>query len=496
MSSHVKTITMKSSTMFFGKIFDSLLMFVFNIFAARLLGAKDYGTYVYLSTIIMFGSIGLKMGLDQGIAAIVPKYDDDKIKKSIISFSLAFIVVMSLSLTLLSIVFSDFISVFILNNGSLSTYYVQMIPLLLFYALLQLSEGIFRTYGNIRDYVIAKNIIMPISILLVFLVGAFGFDIRTVQMLIISNYFGWILATLYILYTLIREQVIVLPSLKYVSIYKYLFALSIPLIFVGLLDYLVGRTDTFVVGYLIDEKSVGIYNVIDKVAYLSGYFFIAFSSILAPYITKLYHDKEIEKLEVLYKTITRLIVFINVGVMYLIILNANEILMIFGQEYTVGYTILIITVIAYTVNALGGPVVYMNTMTGAGRTELWIGSIMLILNVVLDWILVKRVGLIGVAITTLLVFFGGMVFRLYIMKKRLSILPFDRQYVFILLIASGLFVVVNWMPVHDYVDNDLVVIIVSSFIYTLLYCGAVFGIVLDDMGRKNMMKTIMQIFNR
>jgi O-antigen/teichoic acid export membrane protein len=191
---------MKSSTMFFGKIFDSLLMFVFNIFAARLLGAKDYGTYVYLSTIIMFGSIRLKMGLDQGIAAIVPKYDDDHIKKSIISFSLAFIVVMSLSLTLLSIIFSDFISEFVLNNGSLSTYYVQMIPLLLFYALLQLSEGIFRTYGNIRDYVIAMNIIMPISILLVFLIGAFGFDIRTVQMLIISNYFGWILATLYILF--------------------------------------------------------------------------------------------------------------------------------------------------------------------------------------------------------------------------------------------------------------------------------------------------------
>ena len=262
------------------------------------------------------------------------------------------------------------------------------------------------------------------------------------------------------------------------------------------MDYLVGRTDTFVVGYLIDEESVGIYNVIDKVAYLSGYFFIAFSSILAPYITKLYHDKEIEKLDELYRMITRLIVFINVGVMYLIILNANEILMVFGQEYTVGYTILIITVIAYTVNALGGPVVYMNTMTGAGRTELWIGSIMLILNVVLDRILVEKVGLIGVSITTLLIFFGGMVFRLYIMRKRLSILPFDRQYVFILVIASGLFFVVNGIPIHSYVDNNLLVIIVSSFIYTLLYCGAVFGIVLDGKGRKNMMKTIMQIFNR
>lgn len=267
MSKHIKTITQNSSLMFIGKIFDSFVMFAFNVLAAKFIGAADYGVYVYLSALVMFASIAIKFGMDQGLTALVPKQGDLRVKKSIISFSFYGILIISGIFIVLAFIGSDFIAKYMMNNASYSTYVIYVAPLFLFYALMHLSEGIFRTIGAVKPFVFAKNMVMPIAIVVTFVILHFGMGYKNVEVLIISNYIGWILSVGYLTVYLIKTNYLVKLDSAHGALYKQLLVLSSGLILVGLLDYLVGRIDAYIVGYLMDESFVGIYNVYDKIAY-------------------------------------------------------------------------------------------------------------------------------------------------------------------------------------------------------------------------------------
>jgi len=473
MSDNIKTITKRSSVFFVGKIFDSFLMFIVNIIGARVLGANSYGTYVYVFTFMMMCSIMIKIGLDQGLSAILPKYDDKDIERQVVSFSIVSVFLISIAVIIVTFIFSDFIAIHLLNNKKFGEHLIKFVPLLLFLPIVQLSEGIFRTIGGIRHYIIAKNILVPVCIFLSLIFQILVLDYKSVYTLLYSNYFGWIICVVYIGVILFRKGYISLPKLEYKNIYIKLIGLSLPLIFVGLLNYLMGRIDSYMIGYMIDGASVGIYNVADKVAYISSFLFVAVSSMFAPGIASIYHNKDYDKLTRTYKKLTRLILIVNVGVFFLILINSNDILKIFGQEYKAGNLTLIILALAYLINASFGPIVYMNAMTGKEKNEFYVSLSMLIINVAANYVFINLYGLVGAAYATVIVFSIGNICRLIILYRNLKIAPFSIKY--FMVIGNGIIVYILTYTIIEFikVDNYILRIFIYSTIYVILYLAGV-----------------------
>lgn len=469
MNDSIKTITKRSSVVFVGKIFDSFLMFIVNIIGARVLGVDSYGTYVYVFTFIMMCSIMINVGLDQGISGILPKYDDKDIKKNVVSFSILSVYLISIGVIIITFIFSDFIAIHLLNNKNFGEYLIKFVPLLLFLPLTQLSEGIFRTIGGIRHYIIAKNIIVPVCILLSLIFQVLVLDYKSIYTLLYSNYFGWITCVVYIFVILFKQGYIRLPKLEYKNIYIKLILLSLPLIFVGIFNYLMGRIDSYMIGYMLDGASVGIYNVADKVAYISSFLFVAVSSMFAPGIARIYHDKAYDKLKLTYKKLTRWILIVNVGVFFVILINSNDILNVFGQEYKSGNLTLIILALAYLINASFGPVVYMNAMTGKEKNEFYVSLSMLSINVVANYIFINLYGLVGAAYATVVVFSIGNVCRLIILYKNLNIVPFSIKYLTVIVSGIGVYILTHTIIGFIKVDNYILRIFIYSGIYVILY---------------------------
>lgn len=469
MSRDIKKITQHSSMMFIGKIFDSFIMFAFNALAAMILGGDQYGTYIYISAFVMFVSIAIKFGMDQGITALVPKQKDEATKKSLISFSVYCLLAIGLLAIVLAVFGSEFISKYLMNKNDYGLYIIINAPLFLFYAMMNLSEGILRTIGEIKHFVIAKNILMPIAIVSSFLVQVFILGRNSVQVLFISNYMGWIVAVAYFITILIKKHLLVKLNPDHKHLYKQLMVVSSGLILVGFLDYLIGRIDSFVIGYMLEASDVGVYNIFDKIAYLSTYFFVAFSSIMAPYISEAYHEGAHEELKRLYHFVTKIIVVVNAMIISVLVLNLEWILRLFEEAYVENKLVVIMLLCAYFINCIGGPVIYMNTMTGNGKRELHIGLLSLLANIILDVVLIGPYGIQGVALSTVGVFLIALIIRLVILYRTQHMLPFSIRYVSGLIMAVIALLVSVWVKGILTIDGEFIRGIVSACLFMVLW---------------------------
>lgn len=75
-------------------------------------------------------------------------------------------------------------------------------------------------------------------------------------------------------------------------------------------------------------------------------------------------------------------------------------LSLFGSEFTVGYSALVILTVGQLVNALAGSVGFIMTMTGHQREAAWVTFGSTVLNISLNAILIPRFGIEGAATAT------------------------------------------------------------------------------------------------
>jgi len=86
----------------------------------------------------------------------------------------------------------------------------------------------------------------------------------------------------------------------------------------------------------------------------------------------------------------------------LIVVFSEFVLDIFGNEFEIGKNTLIILAIGQFINAVSGSVGFLLNMTGKQRIFKNIFLIAVIINVVLNFILIPKYGMVGAAIATMI----------------------------------------------------------------------------------------------
>jgi O-antigen/teichoic acid export membrane protein len=197
----------------------------------------------------------------------------------------------------------------------------------------------------------------------------------------------------------------------------------------ALLSQALFYTDLFVLAH-VDKgsPSVSVYAAAIRVAQALVLFLTAVSYMFSPFVADLYERGERDRLNGLFKSITRWTLGGTIPLLLLFAIAPGPVLHVFGGEYDQGTAWLRVLLIGQAVNVSVGAAGFILIMVGRTTWDLTVYASSFALDLVVAIVLVPHLGPMGAAIaqSTTLVFANG--FRLYLVWRFVRIQPYDRYY--------------------------------------------------------------------
>lgn len=169
----------------------------------------------------------------------------------------------------------------------------------------------------------------------------------------------------------------------------------------GALYLLLSRTDLIMLGILSSNANAGVYAVASRAADLIPLVLVASNMVIAPRIAKLYRDNELEKLQTLLNATMKVVVCASLPLVLLLFFGAGWLLTLFyGEAYADGALVLRLLVVAQFILVLGGPLGTTLEMTGNEKSCLVAMVWVVTLNILLNALLIPKLGANGAASAT------------------------------------------------------------------------------------------------
>ena len=181
---------------------------------------------------------------------------------------------------------------------------------------------------------------------------------------------------------------------------RKLMTFSWPLLFSYFIGQLLLVTDTFILGILRTSEEFGIYSAAQRTGLLANMIFISFNAIFAPIVADLYYRKGRRDLEHLYKIVSKWTFSITLPASLLLILLAKPILHLFGERFVQGAGALVVLAGGWLAHSVLGNAGAVLTMSGKSKWHLANFSIFLVLQVLFNYLLIPRYGILGAALGT------------------------------------------------------------------------------------------------
>ena len=191
--------------------------------------------------------------------------------------------------------------------------------------------------------------------------------------------------------------------------------------------------DYFVASYIglpsVTPDDLGVYASCVRVALAMVLFLTAVSYVFSPFVADLHARGERQKLDKLFKAITRWTVAGTIPILLLMLLAPAAILQLFGGEnFTAGTTALRILVIGQAINVSVGAAGFVLIMAGRTGWDLSVYALSAALDLVLSFVLVPKFGINGAAAAQAITIACSNWLRLVLVKRFVGIFPWDKPY--------------------------------------------------------------------
>lgn len=404
----------------------TVLAFIFSVILARSLGAEGYGLYSFALSVLMIISIPIQSGIpilavrEAAIAAV--KNNDTQVAllwswSNRLIFSYSLIVVTSICIMVLM----DW------QWAYTQRFYVILMGLLSvpFIALILMQSAIVRGLGWIIKGIISDGLFRPLIniflfVVLLLIVGsdhvspAYAMFVYTVSAAI----------TLLLSFLIIRastKNISVSTNASRVVISRWRASLS-TLTIVGGAQLLFGYIDTLMLGFFREDSEVGVYRVAVQFSVVVSFGLTVLNQLLHPYISKLYTNKDFDKLQKLIVSSSLAILGIAAVPALLLLIFGEYILdIIYGVEYVAAALALKVLVLGQLINAVIGSVGALLNMTGHEKDSMKGLLVAIAVNVLLDLILIPLYGIEGAAVASATSLAAWNIILKYYVMKRLQI---------------------------------------------------------------------------
>lgn len=397
----LKLTAKKAGLLFFVRIFALVVAFVANLIYGRLLGADLYGVYQLAFTLVTSLAMFSVFGMNFGLVRFIPIYESgegEKAIKSIVNFSFLLTFIFSFSMGIFLWLGRDIIALKFFKEARLSSILPIFSAVLVINSLIVLAGGVIQAKKEAPFFALLKEVLNRLFIILFFL----GFYLCWENKLFSISWATFIAGIIILSLALrwIKKQFPflfkgrILPPGKRKEFLLY----SSNLLFVSFTYFLMSEVNRLLIGFYRASREVGLYAIGVVVSRLVPMILFTFNAIFAPIISELYHKNEYEALKKMYSTLTRLIWIFTLPVFLWITVFSEQILFLFGAEFTAAKWILIFLAISQFINAVAGPNGLMLSMSGHQKWEMFNGAFVASVNVMLNLLLIPRYGALGSAI--------------------------------------------------------------------------------------------------
>lgn len=431
-----------------------------NVLLVRYVTPSQYGVYSLASVLVGIAGAIATLGLSEGATRYIGflRARDDKSRiRGVVFSSLWLSLIASIAVFLVMFFLSGVLSTRVFHDPELAA------PLKILSATIPLSVlagallAIYRGYDRVDVKVYFQDILKGATFLL--LLG-------------IVILFGW--AFLGVIYAVLASAAIALTALAAYAVKRFplpamqegvaprpmsreLLLFSLPLLVLAMCVLVVQYAGTLMLGYFKDSEAVALYNVAFPLAQMILVPLTAMTFIYVPVVSQLYSKGLMDEMKRSYQVLTKWIFFLSFPIgLVLILFPTTSLNLFFGIQYTeAAWTLRMLSLGFLSVAFLGANGL---TLVIIGRPGLYMraGAAGAGLDVILNGVLVPRLGITGAALAFMITYFVMTAFCSMKLYQLSGIHPFTRNYVkpiiasgaiiaIIYAISTSLFTIQFWM---------------------------------------------------
>lgn len=440
--SRIKDLAKNTLIITIGRISTQFITFLLLPLYTALLTTEEYGTVDLITTLVQLFIPIVSLMIDQGVFRYLLSSENENTKKEVISN--AFFLLLGLNFV--------FIIIYLLLLPLITVKYKIWILLILVITafsnlFLQISRGLKKTF----DYALGSFICSLITITLNVLCIAF-IKMSAVGMLL-ATFIGNVVCCIYLFFKLEINKYLSLSIVNKKTLLNEL-KYSIPLIPNQLSLWVMNSSDRLIVSFILGTAANGILAVSHKFPAIFMTFFNIFQ--LAWHETGTVHFFDKDRDDFFSKTIEEIMLLFSTLCMCIIIVLPIVFNLFVNSSYNEAYYNIPIYLIASLLNVMVGllGVVYVATKKTFEIAKTTI--IAALINIIVNIILIKYIGLYAASISTFMGYFITMIYRIIDTKKYLNIKY--SLYKYVKIIVGILFSTIIY-----YINNKLISIITLPF---------------------------------
>ena len=474
----------KAGGTFILKSFGLGIAFIFQIILGRVLNPELYGEYtMYLTYSTVFSTITI-LGMDGNLIKEVARFEGDATKeKSLLRFSTQISLLITIAVAGALFLLRRFIG--FSNYGLL-----LLLSMIVIRSMIAILDGYLQGKGNVVRVTLLNSVINNILKMIFFaILILLNVDSMSAALFsfVLSEIVTIFLRTAQISNSLqIKTNSILNLSLEEKRTFiKY----SLTVALISGIGLMLQNIDKIMISTFLDLNRVGIYKVAQNYVSLISVFVTPFI-VFWPVISKLYNENNIGQIEIEMKRIVRIVTYLVVPMFFIFLFLSNDLLAIFGEAYVTKEAKLVLIILAFSflIDAISGPIGSILTMTKYAKLALYNNLTSLLINITLNFILISRFGIVGIAIATGISIIANNLISIIQVKLLLGIFSYDYRNL-IQILSMG---VVNYL---------LGVILIDAITFENIYIRIIiFGIAMYSLNlfvlAVNHRKNIRNILDR
>jgi O-antigen/teichoic acid export membrane protein len=385
---------------------------ILNVLLARGLGPESFGLYALgisvVEVSVVLAMLGMGISIVRFGSIYTAKGDEHHLKGLLIS---SYVLTLLVSIVIAAILFlnADSIASGIFNDNNFGPVLRIMVLAIPLSVTFNMSASAAQAIKRIDVQQFLKTLIRPIimivlvAILTITSVEIFGVLFAYVLSMLITAILG-----IYFLFRLF--PVLRLKIESYFEL-RTLLRFSIPVVTVSMIVTSARYLDRFMLGAISTTYEVGLYSAAVSVSRTMTIMLNSLTPIATPLMAELLDAERVDELSKIYQSLIYWIISLTLPIFLIILLSANEVLLLFGKDYQSASIALIILSIGVLIKVSTGPIVLLMEMGGKQDTIVIVTAIGLIISVILNFLLIPPLGGIGASISntiTAILLFGSL----------------------------------------------------------------------------------------
>jgi len=434
-SQALQKIARGTGIVFAGTVISMFFGFLSRAVIARYFSTGEYGVFNLALTVLSIALVIVTLGFQNALPREVAFYREKEPSrvKDLISTALIIVALNSIIWTIvLTLGAGNIAQVF---NDERLVHALKIVAFALpFSTLIGTIISISRGFGRVREKVYFQNMVYPTAFLVFIALGAFlNFPFT------------------YVFFAYVVAQVLTLLSLTFdvwkVKLFEFgisldlrlgkeLIVFSLPLLFTGILGFVMTWADTLMLGYYKSSEVVGLYNAASPIAKLLPIFLNSAAFLYAPIASQLYAQEKLGELKRVYQILTKWVFLLTLPIFSVMFLFPEATIgFFFGGKYTSAALVLRILTLSFMFHTFLGLNGLSLVVIRESNFIIVSNLVSAVFNIILNTFLIPLYGMNGAAIATATSYFAGNVLNSLRLYQETKIHPFSWNYVKLLLIS-------------------------------------------------------------